>query len=199
MDSVKYAMRKNGYKRLSHFGTIYIVREDVTVISGKVISDNDFNRIPTSIFSDRENLINNLFDYIEDKLNYSPAIPLNLLILRLKESSSSLFVVKESSTEQIEERDIESIVSSALESTFAKISEYVIKGKISENEEIIFRKTLSDIVIDLKDGGINKGLFMYFILNWEGLSKEVYEEKYHNKLEYFVRILKSNIAEELKT
>jgi len=199
MDSVKYAMRKNGYKRLSHFGTIYIVREDVTVISGKVISDNDFNRIPTSIFSDRENLINNLFDYIEDKLNYSPAIPLNLLILRLKESSSSLFVVKESSTEQIEERDIESIVSSALESTFAKISEYVIKGKISENEEIIFRKTLSYIVIDLKDGGINKGLFMYFILNWEGLSKEVYEEKYHNKLEYFVRILKSNIAEELKT
>ncbi|MCL6494267.1 MAG: hypothetical protein K6T54_05730 [Ignavibacterium sp.] len=81
------------------------------------------------------------------------------------------------------ERDVESIVSSALKATFAKLSEYVTKGKISENEEIIFRKTLSDIVFDLRDGGMNKGLYKYFILNCDGLSLDVFQEKYHNKLE----------------
>jgi hypothetical protein len=198
MDWVNYAIKKNGYKKLSYLGTVYIVREDVTSISGKLITENDFNRIPLSIFSDKKNLIKNLLSYIKENLDYSPAIPLNQLIFRLKESSSSVFAVSESTTEQIEERDVESIVSSALEATFAKLSEYVTKGKISENEEIIFRKTLSDIVFDLRDGGMNKGLYKYFILNCDGLSMDVFQEKYQNKLEYLVRILKANIADELR-
>jgi len=198
MDWVNYAIKKNGYKKLSYLGTVYIVREDVTAISGKLITENDFNRIPLSIFSDKKNLIKNLLSYIKENLDYSPAIPLNQLIFRLKESSSSVFAVSESTTEQIEERDVESIVSSALEATFAKLSEYVTKGKISENEEIIFRKTLSDIVFDLRDGGMNKGLYKYFILNCDGLSMDVFQEKYQNKLEYLVRILKANIADELR-
>lgn len=197
IDWVKYAIKKNGYKRMSHFGTVYIVREDVNFISGKVITEDDFNRIPLSVFSDKKNIIKNLFEYIEKNLNYFSAIPLNQLIFRLKESSSSLFIVSESTTEQIEERDVESIVTFALELTFDKLSDYVNKNKISEDEEIIFKKTLSDIVIDLRDGGINKGLYKYFIQNYDGLSKEVFEEKYQNKLEYLLKILKTKIAEQL--
>uniref|UniRef100_A0A832DND3 Uncharacterized protein n=1 Tax=Ignavibacterium album TaxID=591197 RepID=A0A832DND3_9BACT len=198
MDWVNYAIKKNGYKKLSYLGTVYIVREDVTSISGKLITENDFNRIPLSVFSDKKNLIKNVLGYIEENLDYSPAVPLNQLIFRLKESSSSVFAVSESTIEQIEERDVESIVSSALEATFTKLSEYVTNGKISENEEIIFRKTLSDIVFDLRDGGMNKGLYKYFILNCDGLSMDVFQEKYQNKLEYLVRILKANIADELR-
>jgi hypothetical protein len=178
MDWVKYAIKKNNCKNISYLGKIYIVRKDINSISGKVIGEDDFNRIPLSIISDKKNFINKLFDYIQENTDYFLAIPLNQLIFRLKESSSSLFILSETTTEHIENSDIKSIVDITLKSTFNKLSEYVNKNKMSEFEEIVFKKTLCYIAADLQDGGLIKGLYKYFIQNYDGLSKDIFKEKY---------------------
>jgi hypothetical protein len=78
------------------------------------------------------------------------------------------------------------------------VKEYVQKDKITEYEFDIFKKTLYEIAIDLKDGGINRGLHKYFLDHYTEINFEIYKEKYQYKLEYFFKLLKENIIQLLK-
>ena len=93
---------------------------------------------------------------------------------------------------------VEEIVNKALENVLIKVKEYVQKGKITEYEFDIFKKTLYEIAIDLKDGGINRGLHKYFLDHYTEINFEIYKEKYQYKLEYFFKLLKENIIQLLK-
>ena len=50
---------------------------------------------------------------------------------------------------------------------------------------------------DLLDGGINPGMYEYFILYINNLEKEFYLNNYHNIIEYLVKVMKSTIAEQI--
>lgn len=51
---------------------------------------------------------------------------------------------------------------------------------------------------DLKNGGVNPGLFKYIEPYINNLSKEEYQLKYHNILEYLLKLMKNKIGEMLR-
>jgi len=121
------------------------------------------------------------------------------LVFRLKTLNVNLFAVKESSIGISDVVESNSIVETALNVTFQKLqTSYVDTGKLSPEKANIFRNTLMDMAIDLQDGGINPGLFKYLEMHEPGLKEEEYKIKYHNILEYLLKILKQNIADELQ-
>jgi hypothetical protein len=148
--------------------------------------------------------LKSIFDYLRNKYcineekEFILAIPLNEFIFRLKEVSTPLYIVNENNIDIIEELDIDSIINRSLKIVYQRVKSYVDKKKLTPKEEIIFRKTLLDVVTDLKDGGLNKKLHMYLMRNYDGLTMETYIEKYQYKFEYFVRFLKNIIALQLK-
>jgi hypothetical protein len=83
--------------------------------------------------------------------------------------------------------------------TLSKLNEsYFKKGKLSDEEILLFEKTIKDILVDLKDGGVNPGLYKYLMANDNRITIELYEQKYRNILEYIYKLLKQNIAAQLR-
>ena len=64
-------------------------------------------------------------------------------------------------------------------------------------EEFKSKSSLEDLAKDLKDGGIAPGLYKYVLANYPGLDEQLYKEKYHNIIEYLLKVLKQQIAEQL--
>ena len=198
MDSVNYLIKKQDYKKASYLGTIYIINSDHNELGGKNIPIDEFEKLPPELFIDKINLFSNLFNYISNDIDYSSAIPFNALIYKLKELNIALYKVSESTEEQSETFEINTVINLAVENTFKKLNEtYLTKGKLSEEEVKIFRRTIKDMAEDLKDGGVNPGLYKYLSVHFDGLTEECYKQKYHNILEYLSKLLKQNIADQL--
>lgn len=198
LDKVNYYIKKNSFSKTHYLGCVYIVQCDSEKISGKVISEHEFNQLPIHLFSNKENFISNIFEYLKSETSFALAIPLNLLIFKLKDVNTTLFKVQEYSSEHIEEKDIDSLVDVAIKKTLEKLNtSYLQKGKICDNEFTIFAMTLNDLAVDLKNGGVNPGLHKYFLLNHGNLTFDEYKLRYQNILEYLFKLLKQNIANEL--
>ncbi|MCX8010291.1 MAG: hypothetical protein N3A61_04010, partial [Ignavibacteria bacterium] len=60
------------------------------------------------------------------------------------------------------------------------------------------KNALEDIAYDLKDGGINPGLYDYLHKYMDKLKIEEYKSNYHNILEYLVRLMKEKIKLNIK-
>lgn len=198
MDSVNYLIKKHNFSKTNYFGTVYIIISEQIAISGKTIPIEEFEKLAATLFSDKKNLLQSLFNYLSKETIYASAIPLNALIYKLKELNEGLLIIGEETSEQNENLEIESILKEALDKTFNKLEEsYITNEKLSKNEGVIFKKTLIDLAKDLKDGGVNPGLYKYILANFPGLEEQCYKEKYHNILEYLLKVLKHNIAEQL--
>lgn len=199
LDKINYHIKKNGYKKIHFLGNVYIVPGEFQNISGRVIKEEDFNNLPKSLFNLSSGLLSNLFNYLEQETEFSKAIPLNLLIFRLKETESSLYEIDESTSDYIEKSNVDSIIQKALNSTLQKLNQsYLQKNKIDKDELLLFEKTLRDIAFDLKDGGVNPGLHKYLFAHNPNISPELYSQRYRNILEYLFKLLKQNIAYELE-
>ena len=71
------------------------------------------------------------------------------------------------------------------------------KEKLDYQEQKAFESALKEMASDLSDGGINPGLYHYLFPHLSGLSEIEYKTKYHNILEYLLKVMKNNIAEKL--
>lgn len=199
LDRINYQIKKKGFKKKHFLGNAYIVSTETDSISGCVIKEDDFNAIPISIFRRKENLLENIFNYLEKETDFALAIPLNLLIFRLKEIESSSFEVSEITSDYLEQRNVDSIVELALSNTLLKLQKsYKDKNKCDSDEIELFEKALRDIAFDLKDGGVSPGLYKYLVVHKPDITQDIYAEKYRNMLEYLFKILKQNIAEKIK-
>jgi hypothetical protein len=78
-------------------GTIYIVPSEYNEIRGRIIREDEFNQIPTSLFNFNNKILQKIFSYIQKDTEFADAIPLNLLILRIKEAEISSFESQDSS------------------------------------------------------------------------------------------------------
>lgn len=198
MDSVNYLIKKYGFNKINHFGTVYVVNSGCDEILNPIISVEEFQSLPYSLFENKKNFLQNLFGHLSSDTNYFAAIPFNALINKLKELNIALYRVSEATEEESEIFEINTVVNSALANTFQKLEEaYLTKGKMTEGEAEIFRKTLKDMAEDLKDGGVNPGLYKYLSANFPGLTEDCYKQKYHNILEYLLKLLKKDIADQL--
>ncbi len=139
-------------------------------------------------------------NYLKSETDYFPAIPLNELVLRLKYLNFSGFKKPDGSLDRIIEIELDEIVNSGLDSTLDKLkNSYLITQKLSEREYKVFKKALIDMADDLKNGGVNPGLYKYLLEYWINLNMEEYQNRYHNIIEYLLKTLKENIAEELRS
>ncbi len=85
--TIATCLSENNFKKISFFGTNYIVSETVMKLSGNLISQDSFENLPDSLFFKKQStLLNGLFDYLQLQLNLFPAIPINLLITEVTQS-----------------------------------------------------------------------------------------------------------------
>jgi hypothetical protein len=200
MDSVNYLIKKLNHKKVNYLGTVFIVYSAETEeIFGKTIPFEEFEKLPAKLFTERKNLLQNIFKYLVSETNYISAIPFNALVYKLKELNVTLYNVSESTTEQNDGIEVESIITEALNKTFKKLEDsYLVKEKLTKVESEKIRKALINMAQDLKDGGVNPGLYKYLLAHYDELDENTYKQKYHNILEYLLKVLKQNIADELK-
>ena len=153
--------------------------------------------LPIELFSDNNKMLPELFNYFQNNTDKASAIPLNALVIKIKQVKSAGFNLSDS-TPNGNETEIDSIVNKALTITITKMQEsYLKKNKIDENEANGIKKALESIVSDMRDGGINPGLHKYFLEQFSELTFDDYENKYQNIFEYLFKVLKKEIAEQL--
>lgn len=200
LDKVNYQIKKYGYKKINYLGNVYIVQSGREKDFGKFIKEDEFNQISLSFFNCEDNLLKNIFTYLEKETEFTQAIPLNQLIFKLKELETSVFEFNEFTNDYSEENNLEILLQNAIRKTLSKLcNSYLKKGKLSEEEYYMFEKALTDIAYDLKDGGVNPGLCNYLMLHNKEITNEIYMKQYRNILEYLYKVLKREIAIELKS
>jgi hypothetical protein len=198
LDSINYIIEKENYKKKQILGTTYIV-EDENVKKIAALPDCQFMyELPIEMFSDNNRMLPELFNYLKNKTDKAAVIPLNALVIKLKQIKSFSFILSDS-TSNGNEIEIESIVNKALTVTISKTQEsYLKKNKIDENDAYGIKKALESIVFDMRDGGINPGLHKYFLEQFPELTFNDYENKYQNIFEYLFKVLKKEIEVQLK-
>ena len=119
-------------------------------------------------------------------------------MIRLRDLNSNNNKISESTNDTSSAFDIDEVVNLGLSCALEKLRDsYTSKGKLSECESKNFRLALTDMAEDLKDGGINRGLYDYLNQHITGLEKTSYQNKYHNILEYLLKVMKNTIREKL--
>ena len=197
LDSVNYLIDKNNYLKKQIIGTTFIIENENLVKIGALPDSKFINELPIELFNDNKNAVSNLFDYIKANTDKTPAIPLNALVLKIKQVTASNFIFIDS-TANGNESEIDSIVNKALDITLSKMQEtYVNKGKLKITEAAGIKKAIESIVCDMRDGGINPGLHKYFLEQFSELTFEDYESRYQNIFEYLFKVLKKEIADQL--
>ena len=140
-----------------------------------------------------------IFDYIEEETDYFPAIPLNALVKRILQNyhtSYQNFSSHESS--HMESLAVDDIMEKAISKTLKKLkTTYLDKEKLSQREAEQISLSIIDIANDMKEGQLNWGIYHYLETHANGLTKEVYRDKYQNLLEYLVKKLKFYIKEQI--
>jgi len=202
LDSVNYFIEKNNYSKKQILGTTYIFED----AGGNGVRNNGITNLPDrnfiyelpiSVFNSAQNVVTAIFEYIKTDSDKFSAIPLNALVLKIKQVNASEFITKDSITDNNPE--IDSILDKALNITFNKLQEsYLDKNKIDLSEADAIKEALKLIAFDMRDGGINPGLHKYLMQSIDNLCFEEYKTKYQNIFEYLFKVLKKEIAEQLK-
>ena len=198
LDSVNYIIEKQNYKKKQLLGTTYIVEDENLKKIGSLPDSKFIYELPIELFSDNNKILPGLFNYIKYSTDKAAAIPLNALVMKLKQVRAAGFNLSDS-TSNGNKTEIDSIVSKGLIVTITKMQDsYLKKNKIDGNEADGIKKALESIVFDMRDGGINPGLHKYFLEQFTELTINDYETKYQNIFEYLFKVLKKEIGEQLK-
>ena len=128
-----------------------------------------------------------------------PAIPLNALATRIKGIQNTTY-------DNLQEHNIieslifvNEIVDHAYSDAELKLTTgYYNKGKISDDDYTLLKNILYEISRDMINGGSNISLCKYMLENDQSITKEEYQERYQNILEYLYKVMKKNISNELK-
>lgn len=198
LDSVNYLIKQNNFYKIQFLGRTFISETENNDFTGKFITSEEFETLPPNLFLNRRQLLNRIFTYLKEETEFNLAIPLNELIYRLKHINFSDYLAKDYEKSSSAKLEIDDFIKTAFDSTLDKLhSSYLAKGKINEQEKTAFINALKEMSVDLCNGGISPGLYGYLSRHIPNLSEENYKEKYHNILEYLLKVMKSKIAEKL--
>jgi hypothetical protein len=200
--SINHLVETNRVNKTAWFSVAYLIENDCDTITQKPLEPEFIESLPANLFiGSNEKIITNLFTYIKAETDFFPAIPLNALIRKIK-FVNGLFLQQRNSGIQEEffeeELNVERVVSLSLTVVYERLDKfYLNKGKLNPDETAVFKNVLIEISTDLKDGGISRGLFEYLHPHMLQLTKEEFYKKYHQTLDYLLRLLKKEIAERL--
>ncbi|MGE5431609.1 MAG: hypothetical protein ACM3QX_11080 [Syntrophomonadaceae bacterium] len=200
LDTLFSAIKKLGFHKIDHFGSIYIVKDGAASISGKLISYEDFMHIPLAYKSRKREMISGLMDYLENKTDFCPAIPLNPLVERLMGYNQyPVDYFTEESPSHFERFSMDDIIYNSLKSTILKMKRTYLKtNKLNRLEAECIASALTDIAFDFREGNTISQLSDYLKVYIRDFTADLYRVKYRNTLEYLVKIFKASIAGRLK-
>ncbi len=198
MDSVRYLIRKENCSKVKFLGVTYIVRAGIKEVTGDVITYDVFEEIPSEYITNKNEYLMDLLDFIENELNYFPAIPLNRLVFRIKNLDLNSFKVIKDYSDSSQDFENNELLKIGLERADTVLMNYYIKGKINKDEKNSFQKALLDLALDLGNGRIYNGSFSYVEYYIPGLTREVYTSKYNHMFEYLIKVMKNTIGEQIR-
>ena len=185
-------------KKIRYFGTVFILENQFCRITKHVIDEEEFNLIPEKLFKFRQSkLFLNIFDYIKKNTDFSPAIPFNLLVKRIKKSYFSDNNFQSGFTyNEFEEISLQEIVNNGLIEIKEKLEiYYVTKNKIGQEDADFIYAAFINISKDMLNGGMQDSLFCYLKDFNPTLTREIFYIKYHNIMNYLLSQFKNNIYE----
>lgn len=202
LKTVKVCIANNNYKQVRHFGTVFILKDNLpkTVIDGPVINEENFNRLPMEYFSYKQTkLFEIIFNHLENETVYCTAIPLNLLVKRIRNfHNTAIHEISETDVSYADKFSFNLIVEEALHSIKNKLHiDYVSKNKMTDDEAKMIYASFSNISEDLLHGGLNNSLFSYLKHNNPTITKKDFYSKYNNRMSYLLSLFKSNLAEKM--
>jgi hypothetical protein len=199
LNSINYLIKKNKYRKSRYLGKVYIVESGSSTIMDKIVNQESFNLLPSYLFLDDKILLGDIFAYLEKNTNYYPAIPLNSLILKIKELKMSGYSLSSKTDSPTKFYEIDECIEQGLLAVKKQLhSFYLKKEKLTGDETQKFLYALKDISFDLKNGGVHPGLYDYLKPHFIELTFDDYKVKYHNILEYLFKVMRSTIAHELR-
>ncbi len=198
-DSINYIIKRDNFKKINYLGKSFIVKLDCDEIDCEVIGIEEFEKLPLDLFLDQKSLLNKLIDYLEINTEYYPAVPVNLLVHKLKVLNAEVYIIKDSVENTAVKLEVDEVVNFGLKNAKEKLSGfYLRKNKLNPAEAKMLNDALADMAEDLKDGGLNPGLYDYLKTYKNNLTREFYQNNYHNILEYLLKVMRNTIAENLQ-
>ena len=188
----------SSYKKLTFFGRAYFVRGSVDEIYAPVIDHDEFNNFPSSIFYKKRNsLLEELFNFITQNTVCFPAIPVNILVQRIK----LLYASENKLTNNVhpiyeQEIDLKDVLKKCLLSIDEDLkTKYYSTNKLNAEECKLINNTFYQISLDLKNGGMKGSLFSYMKDVDNSIESDEFYSKYHGIVNYLFKGFKSDIEE----
>ncbi|MBL1214933.1 MAG: hypothetical protein HND52_16360 [Ignavibacteriae bacterium] len=186
------------YKKQTFFGKAYFVRGSADEIFAPVINYDDFNELPAAIFyKKRSKLLEELFNFIASHTIYFPAIPVNILVNRIKvlyaggiEITNNVHPICE------QEIDLNNVLKKCLLDVEEKLkTKYCSTNKLNEEECELIANTFYQVSLDLKNGGMKGSLFSYMNDVDKSIRNDEFYSKYHGIVNYLFKSFKADIEE----
>lgn len=203
LKTLNFCVSANEYCKVRYFGTVFVIKASThpKVIDGPVINEDNFNLIPNNFFAEKQTkLFEKIFNYLDKQTDYFPAVPLNLLVQRVKNyHSDNTEVQKQAEFSLSDQLFLNNIVEEALEGTKEKIDVYYVsKNKMNESEAEMIYASFTNIAQDLLHGGMHGSLYSYLKHQNSSLTKEVFYSKYNNKVSYLLSLFKNELADNIE-
>lgn len=198
LDAINYLVKQNGYKKIQFLGKTYLTENALNDFSKDFITSEAFDRLPLELFAQKKFLLKNILNYLKLETNFNPAIPLNDLVIRLKQINFADYLAADSEDVLSKKIEVKEFIDIGLKAVNEKLNvSYFDKNKLTKEEISAIESAMQEIAVDLSNGGISPGLYNYLSPHLKGLSEIEYKEKYHNILDYLIRVMKNTIAKEL--
>lgn len=199
LESINYLIRQQHLFKLQYLGKTYIVKAEDEHFEKHFISTEEFDKLSGSLFLNKTELLESIFNYLENETDFNAAIPLNDLVNKLKHLNFSDYLADEFVTDEYRKVEIDEILASGYIYTIENIlNKYVDKSKLNDTEKKAFALALKDMANDLGDGGVNIGLYNYLSPYIKDLDEIYFYEHYHNMLEYLFKVMRNKIGEIIK-
>lgn len=189
----------NQYKKVSYFGTIYIVNQDIEEITGYVIPYEEFLQLPIKLFlAKQSNLLNGILTHLNNDTEYFPAIPYNCLIKKIKEINLQEYIGDRPSDRLIDKTEIDEIINKSVLFVQEKLQKiYVETSKIDKETGTILIDSFKLIGEDLKNGGMYGTLFDYISTENNALTKSEFYKNYHGIMNYLFNQFRNHIRDKI--
>jgi len=198
LDSINYLIKQNEFKKIHFLGKTFISETELNSFDGKFITPEAFDKLPSELFTPKQYALRAILNYLKAETNYNPAIPLNDLVCRLKQINFSDYLSVDYENVLPKKIEIKEFIDIGLKAVNEKLNAaYLNKDKLTEQEVFAIKAALKEMAVDMSNGGLSPGLYGYLSPHISGLTELMYKEKYHNILEYLLKVMKSKIAEEL--
>ena len=195
LDSLNYHIKKERLVKTEKLKVCYISDAENAESEITYFGYEDLLTIQATLFSIKHISISSILLQLK-KDDQPAAIPLLALAKRIKEVNLSYEnpVITCHKTET--EFDVHSLSATAKKTVLEKLRHsYLDKGKLNHQEADLIERAIAEMLSDLKDGGIKPGLYHYFEMIDSSICPEVYKQKYHNILEYLLKVLKKELAQ----